>query len=64
MMPNIWEEAKSINEDMLTEDAVIKEAEKNFKEYAKTIPHISVLPKEWYNPEDDIYDELYGDDFQ
>ncbi len=59
-MPNIWEEAKNINEEILNENEMVKRAEENFKAYAKTIPHITVLPKESYYPEDDgLYDDLW-----
>ena len=53
-----------LREKLQDSGETIKQAKKNFKAYVKTIPHIAVLPKEWYNPEDDIYDELYRDDFQ
>ena len=53
-----------LKEKLQDKNEVLKRAEENFKAHAKTIPHITVLPKEWYNPEDDIYNELYGDDFQ
>ncbi len=39
---------------------MIKEAEKNFKEYAKHVHHYTILPKEFYYPEDDgLYDDLW-----
>lgn len=60
MMPNIWEEAKSMNEDMLNEDTVIEEAERVAKNFVKHTHHYTVLPKEYYYPEDDgLYDDLW-----
>lgn len=36
--------------------------EQDFERALKFLPHITILPKEWDVPEDDIYDEVYGDD--
>ena len=59
-MPNIWEEAKNINEEILNEDEMIRKAEEIARDYARHMPHYDVLPKESYYPEDDgLYDDLW-----
>lgn len=35
--------------------------ELDFERALKLLPHITILPKEWDCPEDDIYDEIYKD---
>ena len=47
------------NKKQLTED---EQLELDFERALKLLPHITILPKEWDVPEDDIYDEVYGDD--
>ncbi len=49
----------SNNKKQLTED---EQLELDFERALKFLPHITILPKEWDVPEDDIYDEVYGDD--
>lgn len=44
---------------ILTED---EQLELDFERALKLLPHITILPKDWDCPEDDIYDEVYGDD--
>lgn len=44
---------------ILTEDERAQ-LEAEFDRAIKMLPHITVLPAEWNNPEDDIYDEVYG----
>ena len=44
------------NKQQLTED---EERERRFEAALRQIPVVRVLPKDWYDPEDDIYWDDY-----
>ena len=45
---------------ILTEEEKEAQLDAEFDRIVQMLPHITILPAEWDNPEDDIYSEVYG----